>query len=122
MLVKTIVNGQQVTQEVPEEIPNSIIPLTDMGMSPRSFFRFIATHGYDDTIRSVLAAAKGANADLYAQVYGDFYGAREYRLSSVLGFLTSPDLAEFLPDGFELSEETLSQQWADFLSGSGGAV
>jgi hypothetical protein len=83
----------------------------DYNLTPRQFNRFAALHGYDDAIDIVLAALKQSDRETYAVVKGDVVGAKAFHFDVVMGLIGNAELAAFIPESLDVSEETMAERW-----------
>lgn len=82
-------------------------------LTPRQFNYFTARWGYDDAITAVLAALKSNDIETYALVKADVVGAKEYHFNKVLAVIGNPVVAPVIPQGVDVSAETLAERWLE---------
>lgn len=108
--IKTTVKNDTAPASVPSTDPR------DYPLTQRQFNRFAALYDYDDVIDGILKALKPApmkslQRQIYAQIKGDIHGAKQFRFQVILDLIGSPDLASLIPEGVDVTEETLAARW-----------
>ena len=105
-----IVDGVYTQQYEAADIIVSTDP-TDYDLTPRQFHIFAAMWEYDDAIDAVLAGIKSMSIAQYASIKGDMLGAKIFRFNIVMGLIWNANLASFIPDGTDVTLETMTARW-----------
>lgn len=85
-------------------------------LAQRQFFWLMARYGYDEVLEAVISEMKGHDPDFAARLMALARAPGVVSFDQFMGYLSHEKITPLLPDGFDASEETMTQHWQAALN------